>query len=67
MSQSQARVPFATLSILTSSKGAIYYAGFLGKAKLLGFPGAEPDKYGNSTVDLFVVGSPPRAQGCSVL
>ena len=49
------RVHFATLSIRESSQGRTYYVGFLGHSRLLGFPGREPDRFGNSTIELFVV------------
>lgn len=49
------RVRLATLSIRESAKGTTYYVGYLGHAKLLGFPGKEPDRYGNSTIELFAV------------
>ena len=53
------RVLLLTLSRRTSAKGNEYWAGWLGKASVVGFPGAA-DKYGNETVDLFVSPAPPR-------
>jgi hypothetical protein len=49
------RVLLTTLSIRTSKGGRRYYVGYLAKAKLLGFPAAEPDKFGNEQIELFVV------------
>ena len=42
------RVLLLTLSRRTSAKGNEYWAGYLGKASVVGFPG-EPDKFGNET------------------
>ena len=49
------RVHLATLSVRESAKGSTYYVGFLGHSRLLGFPGREPDRFGNDTIELFVV------------
>jgi hypothetical protein len=49
------RVLLTTLSIRTSKGGRRYYIGYLAKARLLGFPAAEPDKFGNEQIELFVV------------
>ncbi|HMR34112.1 MAG TPA: hypothetical protein PKA13_09455 [Geminicoccaceae bacterium] len=49
------RVKLATLSVRESSQGRTYYVGFLGHSRLLGFPGRELDRFGNKTIDLFVV------------
>jgi hypothetical protein len=38
---------------VSEKTGRAYCTGFLGRAKLIGFPG-EPDKWGNRTIDLFV-------------
>jgi hypothetical protein len=56
---SEARVLLATLSVRTSAKGRKYLSGFLGRTKLLGFPG-EPDKFGHETFDLFIAEAPPK-------
>jgi hypothetical protein len=49
------RILLTTLSVRTSKSGRTYYVGYLAKAKLLGFPAAEPDKFGNEQIELFVV------------
>jgi hypothetical protein len=48
-------VLLTTLSIRTSKGGRTYYVGYLAKAKLLGFPAAERDRFGNEQIELFVV------------
>ncbi len=47
------RVLLTTLSIRTSARGNEYLSGFLGKARVVGFPG-EADRYGNPTWDLYL-------------
>jgi hypothetical protein len=61
-----ARVLLTTLSVRTSATtGKNYVAGWLGASKLLGWPG-EPDKYGNKTIDLFLVGTEPKPAGTGI-
>ena len=48
------KVLLATLSFRVSERtGRAYCFGWLGKSKLIGFPG-EPDKHGNKTINLFL-------------
>ena len=47
------RVLLCSLSFRTSKAGRTYATGYLGRAKLLCFPG-EDDRYGNKTLDVFV-------------
>jgi hypothetical protein len=54
------RVLLTTLSIRTSKGGRRYYVGYLAKARLLGFPTAELDKFGNEQIELYVVEPEPR-------
>ena len=54
-----ASVLLATLSVRTSAKGRKYLAGWLGKAKVVGFEG-EADKFGNPTWNLYVSELEPR-------
>ena len=51
------RVLLVTLSCRTSSKGRTYLSGYLGKCRVVGFPG-QPDRYGNETFDAFVSPAP---------
>ena len=53
------RVLLMSLSVRTSAKGREYLSGYLGKARIVGFEG-EPDKYGNSTWNIFVAEPEPR-------
>jgi hypothetical protein len=54
------RVPLLNLSARTSKGGKRYFVGWLGRAKVLGFPAAEPDKFGNEQIELYVVEHEPR-------
>lgn len=59
---SQPRVPLLDLSVRTSKAGGTFYSGFFGKAKVIGFPAKEPDKYGNPVIRLFVEEYRPKPQ-----
>ena len=59
MTNREPRVLMAVLSVRTSAKGARYMTGWLGKGKLVAFPG-KADKYGNETFDLYL--SEPRQE-----
>jgi hypothetical protein len=50
---SEPRVLLMRLSQRTSGKGRPYLSGWLGKARVVAFEGAE-DQYGNATWDLYV-------------
>ncbi len=58
---SGARVLLTTLSIRTSARGNEYLSGFLGKARVVGFPG-EADRFGNPTWDIFLAEPEQRAE-----
>ena len=47
------KVLLTILSVRTSKSGRPYVSGWLGKAKVVGFPG-EPDKWGNQTIELYL-------------
>ena len=51
------RVLLATLAVRTSKHGRPYVTGWLGKSRLIGFPG-QPDRYGNETIDLYLQQAP---------
>lgn len=53
------RVLLAVLSERTSAKGNAYLAGWLGKARVVGFRG-DDDPYGNPTWNLYVSEPEPR-------
>ena len=54
------------LSQRTSGKGNTYLAGYLGKAKLVGFLDQEPDKFGNPVWNVYAAEPPPREGGAAV-
>jgi hypothetical protein len=56
------RVPLLNLSARVSKGGKRYFVGWLGRAKVLGFPASEPDKFGNEQIELFVVEHEPRQE-----
>ena len=56
------RVLLMTLSQRTSGKGNTYLAGYLGKAKLVGFLDQEPDKFGNPVWNVYAAEPAPRAE-----
>jgi hypothetical protein len=62
---SRHRVLLTKLSVRTSAKGREYLAGYLGKASVVGFKAAEPDKFGNPVWDIFACEPEPR-EGASV-
>ena len=49
----EARVLLCSLSFRTSKAGRTYATGWLGKSRLICFPG-ELDKFGNRTLDVYV-------------
>jgi hypothetical protein len=53
------------LSQRTSGKGNTYLAGYLGKAKLVGFLDQEPDKFGNPVWNVYAAEPTPRARPAS--
>jgi hypothetical protein len=57
-----ARVLLMSLSQRTSAKNTEYLSGYLGKARVVGFRGKEPDKFGNPTWDIFVAEPEPKAE-----
>jgi hypothetical protein len=59
---SEPRVMLMVLSERTSSRGNTYLTGWLGKAKVIGFRGKGPDKFGNPTWEIFVAEPAQREQ-----
>jgi hypothetical protein len=55
------RVLLLTLAERTSAKGTVYLAGWLGKARLVGFKSKEPDQFGNPTWEVYAQAPEPRA------
>jgi hypothetical protein len=55
------RVLLMTLAERTSGKGTVYLAGWLGKARLVGFKAKEPDKYGNEAWEIYAQEPEPKA------
>jgi hypothetical protein len=58
---SDVRVLLCTLSIRTSKAGRSYMSGWLGKSNLVGWAG-EPDRFGQRTIDLFLVPGKARRE-----
>ena len=55
------KVLLATLSFRVSERtGRVYCYGWLGKSKLVGFPG-DLDKHGNKTINLYLQAAPEQA------
>jgi hypothetical protein len=55
------RVLLMTLAERTSGKGNVYLAGWLGKARLVGFKAKEPDRYGNEVWEIYAQEPEPKA------
>jgi hypothetical protein len=58
--RSEAKVLLLELSERISSKGRKYMSGFLGKASVVAFEAAEPDKFGRKKWSVFVSTPQPR-------
>jgi hypothetical protein len=50
-----------TLAERTSAKGNVYLAGWLGKARLVGFKSKERDRYGNEVWEIYAQEPEPKA------
>ena len=59
------KVLLMQLSQRTSGKGNTYLAGYLGKAKLVGFLDQEPDKFGNPVWNVYAAEPAPQGDGAA--